>query len=186
MMLPRGVVLLLCVLAPGAARATGRCENTPRRYEPPRLFAATSESFAVGATQAWCEERGDQEVRGVLRFTELRDLKGEVVARLASARGRDAARLTKLVGPFDFVAAGKLAKTLTARGFAPLVPSRAGQGGRCAVRVPQCQGPPPGYFGADDAGDCYPLDQPVVLALDAATRTELGACFAPAGGVSSP
>ena len=33
--------------------------------------------------------------------------------------------------------------------------------------VPTCAGPPPGYFGADDGGDCYPVDTPVIRVLDA-------------------
>lgn len=33
--------------------------------------------------------------------------------------------------------------------------------------VPACGGPPPGYFGADDGGVCYPIDTPVVSVLDA-------------------
>ncbi|NVB77328.1 MAG: hypothetical protein HOV81_02940 [Kofleriaceae bacterium] len=33
--------------------------------------------------------------------------------------------------------------------------------------VPTCGGPPPGYFGANDGGACYPIDTPVISVLDA-------------------
>jgi hypothetical protein len=39
------------------------------------------------------------------------------------------------------------------------------------ARLPTCSGPPPGYFGPDDGGDCYTEDEPVIRVLDAA------ACF---------
>lgn len=43
--------------------------------------------------------------------------------------------------------------------------------------VPSCAGPPPGYFGPSDGGDCYRVDTPVVLLLDAKTTPALAACF---------
>jgi len=33
--------------------------------------------------------------------------------------------------------------------------------------VPACAGPPPGYFGPEDGGDCYHVDTPVVMLLAA-------------------
>jgi hypothetical protein len=43
--------------------------------------------------------------------------------------------------------------------------------------VPSCAGPPPGYFGPDDGGDCYHVNTPVALLLDARAHPELAACF---------
>ncbi|MGN6105508.1 MAG: hypothetical protein ACTHU0_10420 [Kofleriaceae bacterium] len=44
--------------------------------------------------------------------------------------------------------------------------------------VPTCDGPPPGYFGPDDPGECYPNDAPKMIVLDAATTPAILACFA--------
>jgi hypothetical protein len=37
--------------------------------------------------------------------------------------------------------------------------------------LPTCAGPPPGYFGSDDAGSCYPIDTPIVKLVTGATCT---------------
>jgi hypothetical protein len=37
--------------------------------------------------------------------------------------------------------------------------------------LPTCAGPPPGYFGSDDAGMCYPVDTPIVKLVTGATCT---------------
>lgn len=242
------VLLATCVivlgLAPRTAEAIGRCENTPRTYEPPRLFSEQEQAFAVSGTQAWCEERDElNEDRGAIAFVELRDLDGDVVGILSSARGKDARRLERLVGPFEPVAAGKLDGVLAARGFAPLAAIARGKA-RCEVRTttspapketvngfpaarvfvdvhgggtrlarvdagltaqqrqhelvalghamakrpliavwvrrPSCSGPPPGYFGPDDAGSCYPDDEIQILRFDAGKTPALAPCFAAA------
>jgi hypothetical protein len=43
--------------------------------------------------------------------------------------------------------------------------------------IPSCAGPPPGYFGPDDGGDCYHVDTPIVMLLDAKNTPALAACF---------
>jgi hypothetical protein len=48
------------------------------------------------------------------------------------------------------------------------------------VRRPSCSGPPPGYFGPDDAGNCYPDDEIQVLLFDATKTPALAPCFAAA------
>lgn len=118
--------LAVCVLmlATRTAAATGVCENTPRHYDPPRLYSETEDAFAVFASQDWYDEveRGGtlDEVRGKVHFVELRDTKGTVLAILSSARGKDAQRVTDLVGAFDPVPPAKLAGTLKTRGYLPL------------------------------------------------------------------
>jgi hypothetical protein len=243
----RVIVLIwfaMAMLGTRTAEATGRCESTPRTYAPPRLFSEQALAFASFATQAWCEERGPGgEVRGVVAFVELRDLDGGVVGILSSARGRDARRLEQAVGAFEAIAADRLAATLKARGYAPLVVAATRGKTRCEVRtasirapketvngfpaervqvdvvggtgrilrvdadliaqqrrdklvlrahvltgraaiavwlrLPSCAGPPPGYFGPDDLGDCYPDDEIKILRFDAANTPALAACFAP-------
>jgi len=44
------------------------------------------------------------------------------------------------------------------------------------VRRPTCAGPPPGYFGPDDPGDCYAVDEVSTTLLDAKTG-DLARCF---------
>jgi hypothetical protein len=39
--------------------------------------------------------------------------------------------------------------------------------------VPACAGPPPGYFGPDDTGDCYQVDTPVVMMIYRVPRREV-------------
>lgn len=237
-------VVIVLGLAPRTAEAIGRCENTPRTYEPPRLFSEQEQAFAVSATQAWCEERDEMnEDRGEIAFVELRDLNGDVVGILSSARGKDAQRLERLVRAFEPVAAGKLDGVLEARGFAPLAATSRGKtrcevltatspapketvngfpaarvfvdvhgGGKRLARVdaglaaqqreyelvalghamakrpviavwmrrPSCSGPPPGYFGPDDGGSCYPDDEIQILLFDAGKTPALAPCFAAA------
>jgi len=43
--------------------------------------------------------------------------------------------------------------------------------------VPSCAGPPPGYFGPDDGGDCYRKSEPVVLQLEAKSTPTVAVCF---------
>jgi hypothetical protein len=45
------------------------------------------------------------------------------------------------------------------------------------VRVPQCSGPPPGYFGKDDPGTCYRDDFAFTTALDVPGHPALAPCF---------
>ena len=238
--------LAVCVLmlAARTAAATGVCENTPRHYDPPRLYSETEDAFAVFASQDWCDEVVSggtiDEVRGKVHFVELRDIRGTVLAILSSARGKDAQRVTDLIGAFDPVSPAKLAGTLKARGYLPLM-STGPKPRRCSVRtawrpapketvngfpaatlslevlaggkrltrvelglaardrkpaavvraqwlpkrsgvavwaiVPSCAGPPPGYFGADDAGDCYQVDNVALMVIDATATPELAACF---------
>ena len=141
-----------------------------------------------------------------------------VIGRLSTATGDDAEHLRKFAGDFEYVALGKLHKTLLARGYKPLatktkctlklawtdvaksggwhdanlqldvgrvrptrlllgtgsIERRGDQWLRIHVMkssiaifaiVPSCAGPPPGYFGADDGGDCYKVDTPHALAI---------------------
>ncbi len=220
----------------GTAHATGVCENTEVRYDPPELFDDKTQSFAIPASQPWCDEVHDggaiDEVRGAVSFVELRDVNDKVIGILSTAQGNDAKHLEQARGKFEAIAIGKLHATLVARGYAPLRPSakcklatawtdvappggwraatlqldivqrggkrvlrrRLGEGsierrgdqlarahviaGHAAIAViaivPSCAGPPPGYFGPDDGGDCYRVNTPVALQLDA---PELAACF---------
>ena len=48
------------------------------------------------------------------------------------------------------------------------------------LRLPSCSGPPPGYFGPEDGGDCYPDDEIQLLLLDAAKTPALAPCFSAA------
>jgi hypothetical protein len=43
--------------------------------------------------------------------------------------------------------------------------------------VPSCAGPPPGYFGPDDGGECYRVNTPVAMLFDVKTLPSLAACF---------
>lgn len=45
------------------------------------------------------------------------------------------------------------------------------------LRLPQCEGPPPGYFGKGDPGTCYPIEQLVLKLLSVADQPALSACF---------
>lgn len=236
--------LAVCVLllAARTAGATGVCENVSRHYDPPRLYSETEDAFAVFASQDWCDEveRGGalDEERGKVHFVELRDTKGAVVGILSSARGKDAQRVTDLVGAFDPVPAAKIAGTLKARGYLPLASTSPK---RCTVRtswraapketvngfpaatlsidvlagakrvtrvelglaardrkgaaivraqwlpkrtavavwaiLPTCSGPPPDYFGADDAGACYEADNVALVMVETASTSALAACF---------
>lgn len=225
-----------------SAHAIGLCENTPRHYDPPRLYSEAAQAFAIAGTQEWCEEQQDAggEVRGKVAFVELRDLTGKVIGLLSSARGPDASRMTDLVGAFEEVTAARLAATLKQRGYLPL--QATSPRSRCTVRttwsaapkesvngypaaklsldvlagakriaridlglgardrkgaaaargqflpkrsslavwasVPTCEGPPPGYFGPDDRGVCYPVDGTRLMVLDATTTPAIAACFA--------
>jgi hypothetical protein len=216
--------VLAALAVAGHAHATGMCENVGVRYDPPELFDEATQSFAIPASQPWCDvDQDGDEQRGTVSFVELRDVHDKVIGILSTATGADAAHLTAAVGVFDAVPLGKLHATLLARGYAPLVTkakcklatawtdganvggwrgatlqldvesagkrvSRATLGAGSAARrgdqilrshvlakrsaiavfaiVPSCAGPPPGYFGSDDAGDCYHDDTPVVMLLD--------------------
>ncbi|HWO17306.1 MAG TPA: hypothetical protein VNO30_00965 [Kofleriaceae bacterium] len=46
------------------------------------------------------------------------------------------------------------------------------------LRQPGCAGPPPGYFGPNDPGTCYPDDKIEVPILDAKKLPALASCFA--------
>jgi hypothetical protein len=227
----RWIVLAVLAIAMPAG-ATGICENTEARYDPPELFDETTQSFAIQVSQPWCEvvEGGSLgETRGTVSFVELRDVHDKVLGILSTATGQDAVRLQAAVGAFEAVPLGKLHATLVARGYAPLVT----KGSRCTLAtawtegdtiggwrgatlqldvehagkrilrtklgagsaarrgdqvlrshvlakqsaiavlaiVPSCAGPPPGYFGADDPGECYRVDTPVAMLVDAT------ACF---------
>jgi hypothetical protein len=138
--MPRALVLiavatLVTALASRSAHAIGLCEDTPRRYQPPRLFSEATKTFAISATLAWCEEHEMDEVRGQIAFVELRDLDGKAVGFLSSARGQDAKRLTDVVGTFEAIPAKRLAQTLKQRGYVPLVASSIGASARCTVRA---------------------------------------------------
>jgi hypothetical protein len=43
--------------------------------------------------------------------------------------------------------------------------------------IPSCSGPPPGYFGPDDAGDCYEVDSVALTMVEVASTPALAACF---------
>jgi hypothetical protein len=236
------LVFATAFLLARAADATGVCENTTVRYDPPELFNETTLSFAIPASQPWCTESMDggaiTETRGSVAFVELRDVHNRVLGILSTAEGVAAEHLKAAgVGAFEAVPAGKLHATLRQRGYAPLVSapkscklttawtdiasdrtggwrsavlqldlsrgptrllrSRLGDGsiarrGDQLVRastvskqsiiavfavVPSCSGPPPGYFSPDDAGDCYHVNTPMVMALDATSTPALAACF---------
>lgn len=236
------VLFAMTMLGSRTAEAIGPCENTPLVYEPPLMFSEKEQAFAIPATQYWCEESTvGNEVRGDLKFVELRDVNDIVIGRLSIAHGQVAKRLEQAVGAFEAVPAGKLAATLKARGYAPLAATGRGKA-RCAVRTattaapketvngfpaerghvevvsggkllvrldddltaeqrhddfivrahflaqraaiavwvqrPSCAGPPPGYWGPDSLGDCYPINNAEVLVLEVAKLPALAACFA--------
>jgi len=244
------LVLAAMLVLGRVAHATGPCENTGPRYDPPELFDAKTQSFAIPASQPWCDVTVDgevlppgelrtgaviDEIRGAVSFVELRDVNNHVIAILSVARGADAEHLEQAVGVFEAVPSGKLHATLLARGYAPLVTRakdcklstawtdvEAGRGWRGATLqldvqrsgkrllrsplgkgsierrgdqfirahvlakqaslavfaiIPSCAGPPPGYFGPDDDGDCYHVNMPVATLLDAKTSPSLAACF---------
>jgi hypothetical protein len=129
------------------ALATGACEDTPIRYDPPSHFAPRERQFAFSGTSHWCEEKDDSavidEVRGTVRFVEIRDIAGKLVARLSTARGRDAARLREAVRSFDEVAPGRMAATLASRGFEPLAATARSPAGDCRVRARYDRRAPP-------------------------------------------
>jgi hypothetical protein len=127
------------LLPAGAARATGACENTEIRYFPPSRFSPAAHQFAFEGTSDWCEEKDDgsvvEEVRGTISFVEIRDAAGKVVTRLSGVRGRNAGRLRDAVGPFEEIAAPKVASTLASRGFVPLAATARSPAGDCRVRT---------------------------------------------------
>lgn len=47
------------------------------------------------------------------------------------------------------------------------------------IRLPQCGGPPPGYFGKGHPDTCYPKDRVVLKLLSEREHPALSACFAP-------
>jgi hypothetical protein len=122
-----------------AARATGACEDTPLRYDPPSHFAPGERQFAFPGTSHWCEEKevgaAIDEVRGTVRFVEIRDMAGKIVARLSTARGTDAARLRDAVSAFEEVPPGRMAQALASRGFEPLAATARSPAGDCRVRA---------------------------------------------------
>ena len=66
------IATLVTTLAPRLAHATGLCENTPRHYDPPRLYSEIADAFAIFGSQAWCEDDGNgKEIRGKVPFVEL-------------------------------------------------------------------------------------------------------------------
>jgi hypothetical protein len=46
------------------------------------------------------------------------------------------------------------------------------------IRLPACEGPPPGYFGPKDRGTCHKLDKVRVQLLAARKHPQLASCFA--------
>ncbi len=232
----RSIAMAVVLVLARTAHATGPCENTETRYDPPELFDEATQSFAIPASQPWCDVTVTNdvvydEVRGAVSFVELRDVRGNVLGRLSTAQGPDADHLTAH-GAFEPVPFGKLHATLLQRGYKPLVAAKncklqavwadieppggwrgaslsldvvhAGKqvarillGRGSVVRrgdqiirshvlaksagiavlaiVPSCAGPPPGYFGSDDAGDCYKVDTPVATML--MPSPALAACF---------
>jgi hypothetical protein len=207
-------VFLLLVMLAATAHATGPCENTERHYGKPIAFSETDQAFAVPGVQPWCDvvEDGDtyDEKRGEIRFTELRDVKNNVLAVLTESKDKHSelehvasvkAELAKrgykpLVAGKCTVSAAfdkaqdldgwparaltlvvKAGKTLVTRvPLTRVAKQRAGDvvNVRHVTRkqlvvwtlVPTCAGPPPGYFGPDDGGECYPVDMPVVSVVD--------------------
>jgi hypothetical protein len=135
----RGAAFVACLLAAGTARATGACEDTEITYDPPTRFAPAQHQFAFDGVSDWCDENDDsgvlEEVRGKVRFVEIRDVTGKVVARLSSARRRDAEHLRAAVGAFEEVAAGRMQRTLADRGFVPLAAAARSPAGGCRVRT---------------------------------------------------
>jgi hypothetical protein len=142
------LLVLAAMLALGrVAHATGPCENTGPRYDPPELFDAKTRSFAIPVSQPWCDVTVDGEVlppgedlldqlnrrplrwtggvvdenRGTVEFVELRDVNNHVIGILSTVQGADAERLWRAVGVFEEIPVGKLHATLLARGYAPLV-----------------------------------------------------------------
>jgi len=136
---PAAFVLLAGLLLPaGAARATGACENTPVRYDVPIRFAPREHLFAYPGVSHWCEEDESsgviEEIRGSVRFVEIRDTDGKVMTRLATARRREAERLRGNIKTFDEVAPGRMLPTLAGRGFVPLAAAARSPAGDCRVR----------------------------------------------------
>ena len=232
--------LVVLVLLARSAYATGLCENTPPSYDPPEMFDEKTESFAIPVTQPWCDvvTEGDAmyEVRGNVKYVELRDTSNGIIGRVSTATGADADHLRERVGDFEYIPYGKLHATLVKRGYAPVVAPekckvtgawtdveppksrdwrgatlqldvlaggkrlqrrRLGDGSierrgdqviRGHVRakssaiavfatIPSCAGPPPGYFGPDDGGDCYRNNEPLVMQLEVKSAPTLAPCF---------
>lgn len=234
---------LVGVLLPSVAAATGICENTGTTYGKPTLFAEATETFAVPATLAWCDEKDNggsiEEVRGTIAYVELRDVNNNAVGLISSAKGKDAKRLEDSVGEFDKVVAGKLDAELKKRGYVAInakSPAKAAcraqatfkkapkdtvngfpaermyievrAGKKSMLRkelglsaqqrqesgvvlahfyttkkavalftlLPTCSGPPPGYFGPDDVGDCYE-DDTITTSLIDGSKGDLARCF---------
>ncbi|MFT3691611.1 MAG: hypothetical protein QM831_00615 [Kofleriaceae bacterium] len=227
----RVLLVLLIVARAARAYATGECENNPVRFDPPELYNAKLQAFAIPVSAAWCDFQDDnmhEAARGTVSFVELRDIRNKVIGRITAATGKDLEREKAMMSDIEVVA--QLHKTLLARGYQPIknVPacsfkakwdgfgdksgwqtarvsldvakrkklltsvlvgegSAARQGDaqiRAAtdgtviavfVTVPTCAGPPPGYFGPEDGGDCYHVDEPLVRLLAAETAK---ACLA--------
>jgi hypothetical protein len=109
--------LLVLVVLAATAHATGVCENTERRYGKPVAFSEKDQAFAVPGVQPWCDEVDDggvlDEKRGETAFTELRDIKGHVLAVLTES--------TDTHGAFDHVASIKA--ELARRGYKAVAPA---------------------------------------------------------------
>ncbi|HMF43473.1 MAG TPA: hypothetical protein VKQ32_22525 [Polyangia bacterium] len=135
----RAAVFAACLLGAAKAHATGACEDTEIKYQPATQFAPALRQFAYEGSSDWCEENDEtgvvEETRGTVRFVEIRDMTGKVVARLSSARRRDAERLRAAVGAFEEVAAGRLQSALADRGFVPLAAAARSPAGACRVRA---------------------------------------------------
>jgi hypothetical protein len=234
----RTVAVPIVLFCAAQAHAIGLCEDVETRFDAPELFDEATRSFAIPASQGWCDELQDGgslgEKRGTVPFVQLRGAHG-VLGVLSTASGADADRLKAAAGTFEAVAFGKLHATLLKRGFAPLAGALKGckittawtdvaaaggwrsatlqlevvRAGKPVLRkplgqgsiarkgdqvvrahvladrsgiavfaiVPSCEGPPPGYFGPDDGGQCYRVDTPVVLMIDAKSEPALAGCL---------
>lgn len=203
---------LAVVLAPGAAGATGLCENTTSTWKLAAVSEQARQALVEGEVE-WCEEKDDEEVRGTVRVAQLRTFDGKIVRWYADPVKRADDRLgAKGVRPLN-----ELDAVRSKGAFRPIAELRTGAGGRCSSRVvvgetndggaeemapvtlellidgkkrtelslgdavateegkqaealflptarlvlvwwslPTCEGgPPPGYFGEDDPGECY-------------------------------
>ena len=80
----RAFVVAIVLALARIAHATGPCENTEARYDPPELFDESTQSFAVPVSQPWCAGDVIDEKRGTVSFVELRDTHDKVVTITAT------------------------------------------------------------------------------------------------------
>jgi len=164
-------------------------DKKPGPSTGPRVGAAANSSADV--PKARWQQAGFADVAAVLDSPSGRcTLRVQIGERLEPERDFPTASAHA-----ELVLEGEVIKRLALGGFAvdegaPVVTPLYLPGRRALVlwaALPRCVGgPPPGYFGEDDPGDCYTGGKPEVHLVELAHAPGLAACFAPGAPPAKP